>query len=189
MGVLLNVFTSSEAARWAQDSTLQTITEGSLKAVSRPAFTLIDKNAEPEAKKYSASKEVIFQTLSMMAYFALITTVFQKGGYKLLKKMPKFKDYDVLKNINTFEEFGHTFSAYTKGRITTSAKQAEQLEKTKGAMELIKMLGSGIILTILCPFTVTKLVHPIMQALNLEKKGSSKASANFNKKTGLDVKA
>ncbi|MBQ9688227.1 hypothetical protein IJV79_01175 [bacterium] len=165
MGIGLNLITSAEASKWVQDSAFQVLSEGGLKAVGRPAFTLADKNASPEAKKYSASKELIFQTLSMASYFAIITTVFQKLGFKALKNMPKFKDFDALKKIDNFGQFSHTFDAFSKGQIKATAQEAAQLEKTKGGMELIKMAGSGVILTILCPMFVTKLVHPIMNAI------------------------
>ena len=165
MGIGLNIITSPETSKWVQDSAFQVLSEGALKTIGRPAFTLADKSAEPEAKRYSACKEVIFQTLSMVAYFAVITTIFQKLGYKAMKNLPKFKDFEALKDLKKFEDFSHTFDSYVKGKIKTIAKEADQLEKAKGGMELIKMVGSGVILTILCPMFVTKLVHPIMNTI------------------------
>ena len=100
MGLGINVITSNQASKLVQDSAFQVLSEGSLKAVARPAFTLMDKSASPEARKYSATKELIFQSASMAMYFAIITTVFQRGGYKFLKKLPKFKKYDALNGIN-----------------------------------------------------------------------------------------
>lgn len=187
MGIGLNIITSPEASKWVQDSAFQVLSEGALKTVARPAFTLADKSADPEAKKYSACKEVIFQTLSMAAYFAIITTVFQKLGFKALKNMPKFKDYDALKNIKNFEDFSRTFDAYSKGKIWTNAKEAEQLEKAKGGMELIKMIGSGVILTVLCPMFVTKLVHPIMNVI-MPKDGKNVKNAHKEQATDVQPK-
>ncbi len=178
MGIGLNILTSTEASKWVQDSAFQTLSEGSLKAVGRPLFTLNDKSADPEARKYSASKEFIFQTISMAAYFAIITTVFQGMGFKALKKLPKFKDFDAIQKMKNFSEFSHTFDAFSKGKIWTNAKETEQLEKTKGAMELIKIAGSGIILTVLCPMFVTKLVHPIMGLMFKGEKGNNKQAQN-----------
>lgn len=162
MTIGLNILTSPEASKWVQDSAFQVLSEGSLKAVGRPLFTLADKNAAPEAKKYSAAKEFLFQSISMIAYFALITTIVQKGGFHTLKNLPKFKKFDTLKDINSFGDFSHIFNSYQKGLIKTTEKEAKELEQTKGGMELIKMAGSGVILTILCPMLVTKIVHPIM---------------------------
>ena len=57
MGLGLNIITSNEASKWVQDSAFQVLSEGGLKAVARPAFTLVDKSASLDARKYSATKE------------------------------------------------------------------------------------------------------------------------------------
>lgn len=165
MGLGLNIITSNEASKWVQDSAFQVLSEGTLKAVARPAFTLVDKSASLDARKYSATKEFIFQSVSMAMYFAIITTVFQKGGYKLLKSLPKFKKYEALNGINNIKDFTKVYDAFSKGLLSTTAEQATQLQHTKGGMEVIKMIGSGLILTILCPLVVAKMVSPVMKML------------------------
>lgn len=165
MGIGLNVITSNQASKLVQDSAFQVLSEGSLKAVARPAFTLMDSSASIDARKYSATKELIFQSVSMLMYFAIITTVFQKGGYKLLKNLPKFKNYEALKNINNIKDFTKVYDAFSKGLLSTTPEQATQLQHAKGGMEVIKMIGSGLILTILCPLVVAKMVSPIMKML------------------------
>ena len=166
MSIGLNLITSNTASKWVQDSAFQVLSEGTLKAVARPAFTLMDDSASPEAKKYSATKEFIFQSVSMVMYFAIITTVFQKGGYKFLKNLPKFKNYEALNGINNIKDFTKVYDAFSKGLLSTTAEQATQLQHTKGGMEVIKMIGSGLILTILCPLVVAKMVSPVMKAIN-----------------------
>ena len=178
MGIGLNIITSNQASKLVQDSAFQVLSEGSLKAVARPAFTLLDDSASLEARKYSATKELIFQSVSMIMYFAIITTVFQKGGYKFLKKLPKFQKYDALKDINNIKDFTKVYDAFSKGQLTTTAEQAKQLQHAKGGMEIIKMIGSGLILTILCPLLVAKMVSPIMKAL--------KPVENIDEKIDLD---
>ena len=165
MGLGINVITSNQTSKLVQDSAFQVLSEGSLKAVARPAFTLMDKSASPEARKYSATKELIFQSVSMAMYFAIITTVFQKGGYKFLKKLPKFKKYEALNGINNIKDFTKVYDAFSKGQLSTTAEQAKQLQHTKGGMEVIKMIGSGLILTVLCPLVVAKMVSPVMKML------------------------
>lgn len=165
MGLGINIITSNQASKMVQDSAFQVLSEGSLKAVARPAFTLADKSASLEARKYSATKELIFQSVSMLTYFAIITTVFQRGGYKFLKKLPKFKKYDALKGIDNIKDFTKVYDSFSKGQLTTTAEQAKQLQHTKGGMEIIKMIGSGLILTVLCPLAVAKMVSPVMNAL------------------------
>jgi hypothetical protein len=82
-----------------------------------------------------------------------------------LKNLPKFKKYDALKGINNIKDFTKVYDAFSKGLLSTTAEQAKQLQHTKGGMEVIKMIGSGLILTILCPLAVAKMVSPIMKAL------------------------
>jgi len=165
MGLGLNAITSNTASKLVQDSAFQVLSEGSLKAVARPAFTLVDKSASLDARKYSATKELIFQSVSMAMYFAIITTVFQKGGDKLLKKLPKCKMYEALNGINNIKDFTKVYDAFSKGMLSTTAEQAKQLQHAKGGMEVIKMIGSGLILTILCPLVVAKMVSPAMKLL------------------------
>ena len=62
MSIGLNLITSNTASKLVQDSAFQVLSEGSLKAVARPVFTLMDDSASPEARKYSATKEFIFQS-------------------------------------------------------------------------------------------------------------------------------
>lgn len=165
MGLGLNAITSNTASKLVQDSAFQVLSEGSLKAVARPAFTLMDDSASLDARKYSATKELIFQSVSMAMYFAIITSVFQKGGYKFLKKLPKFKNYEALNGINNIKDFTKVYDAFSKGLLSTTVEQAKQLQHAKGGMEVIKMIGSGLILTILCPLVVAKMVSPVMKAL------------------------
>jgi len=165
MGLGLNIITSNQASKLVQDSAFQVLSEGSLKAVARPAFTLVDKSASLDARKYSAIKEFIFQSVSMAMYFAIITTIFQKGGYKFLKKLPKFKKYEALNGIDNIKDFSKVYDTFSKGLLSTTPEQAAQLQHTKGGMEIIKMIGSGVILTILCPLVVAKMVSPVMKML------------------------
>ena len=166
MSIGLNLITSNTTSKLVQDSAFQVLSEGSLKAVARPAFTLMDDSASPEARKYSATKEFIFQSVSMAMYFAIITTVFQRGGYKLLKNLPKFKNYEALKGIDNIKDFTKVYDKFSKGLISTTSEQATQLQHAKGGMEVIKMIGSGLILTILCPLVVAKMVSPVMKMIN-----------------------
>lgn len=166
MSIGLNLITSNTTSKLVQDSAFQVLSEGSLKAVARPVFTLMDDSASPEARKYSATKEFIFQSVSMAMYFAIITTVFQRGGYKFLKNLPKFKNYEALKGIDNIKDFTKVYDAFSTGLLSTTAEQATQLQHAKGGMEVIKMIGSGLILTILCPLVVAKMVSPVMKAIN-----------------------
>ena len=155
MSFVTNVLTSQVSANFVQNSAAQVLSEGCLKAVGRPTFTLMDKTATKEERKYSATREFIYQSLSMLAYFGLIFPV-RNNSYKLLKHFPQLKDCEAVK-AKTNKEFQEQFK-----------KISDDLTKTKikGAQELISIIASGVILAIATPQIVNRLVHPILGAIN-----------------------
>lgn len=52
MGIGLKVITSNEASKWVPDSAFQVLSEGTLKAVGRPVFTMVEKSANLDARKF-----------------------------------------------------------------------------------------------------------------------------------------
>lgn len=173
-----------------QNSVFQVLSEGFLKAGARPVFTLIDKNGTPESRKYSATKELIFQTLSMVFYFAIVMTMVQKGGYRvirqIIKKNPKLAnnpDFEMCLVNKTRKDFldkrQAAVDAVNAAKDTVEKAKAiahkNKFIQTKGVMEFVNILGSGVILTILAPKVVMKMLHPIMGAVDKHQK-SKKAS-------------
>lgn len=182
------LITSNFFSNCVQNSAFQVLSEGSMKAVGRPVFTVFDKHATPEQKKYSALKELTFQVASMALYFAAVMTVVKGGGYKALRKMPVFKDMDVCQKFSKFGGDKGFISAFDgieeqvrKGK-KVDAKTLENFRLTKGAMELITMIGSGVILTILCPMIVSKkLVHPVMEKYEQMQANKKAQTQNIDK--------
>lgn len=158
MPIITNALTSQTAANFVQNSTCQVLSEGCLKAIGRPAFTLMDKTATPQERKYSATKEFLYQSLSMLAYFGLIFPV-RNNTHKLLKYFPQLKDCEAVYAKDN-KEFLKAFDSI-KDEVTKT--------KIKGAQELLSILASGIILTIITPQIVNKIVHPIMKKLDENK--------------------
>lgn len=70
-----------------QNTTAQVSIETGLKAVGRPAFTLADTHVDKETRKYSAVKELLYQTLCLGIYLAVIPVTFKKGGFAIFKKL------------------------------------------------------------------------------------------------------
>lgn len=161
MSLGINFITSPKFANMVQNSTFQVASEGCLKAVGRPTFTLMDKTAQPKERKYSAAKEFLYQSLSMASYFALIFPI-RKNSFKLLKHFPQLKDLDITK-AKTSQEFAKELS----NMPNTLAKT-----KIKGAQELISIIASGVILAVITPQIATKLTHPILNKLISNKKDS-----------------
>jgi hypothetical protein len=158
MSIIINGLTNPAAANFVQNSTFQVLSEGCLKAVGRPAFTLMDKTATQEERKYSATKEFLYQSLSMCAYFGLIFPI-RNNSYKLLKHFPQIKDCEALK-AKTHKEFLQKFDSI-KDELTKT--------KIKGAQELLSILASGVILTMITPQLVNKIIHPIMEKMEEKK--------------------
>ncbi len=161
MSLGINFITSPKFANMVQNSTFQVASEGCLKAVGRPAFTLMDKTAQIEERKYSAAKEFLYQSLSMASYFALIFPI-RKNSFKLLKHFPQLKDLEITK-AKTSQEFAKKLSEMSNNLAKT---------KIKGAQELISIIASGVILAIITPQVATKLTHPILNKLTSNKKDS-----------------
>ena len=155
MSLIVNFLTSPQAADFVQNSTCQVLSEGCLKAVGRPTFTLLDKTATKEQRKYSATKELLYQSFSMAAFFALIFPI-KKNTFRLLKFFPQLKDCDVI-NAKTIKEYQEKLKQVTDKKMLT---------KIKGANELMSIIASGIILAVITPQIVTRLVHPIMNKLS-----------------------
>ena len=159
---MLSIMSSPIFSDAVQNSVFQVMSEGSIKAVARPLFTLVDKNSTPEARKYSAIKEFIFQVLSLAFYFALVTPIVQKGGYKMIRKLsknnPKFAECQKHLNLKSFLD--------ARKAAKTDAEKAKFIYP-KGAIETVNIAGSGIILTVLAPQFVNKLLlHPIMKSID-----------------------
>lgn len=158
MSLIVNALTSANAANFVQNSTAQVLSEGCLKAVGRPLFTMVDKTASKEERKYSATKEFLYQSMSMAAYFALIFPI-RKNSFRLLKYFPQLKDCEVAKASN-LEQFKKSFNNISDELTKT---------KIKGAQELISIIASGAILAIAAPQLVNRVVHPVMERLDKKK--------------------
>ena len=89
MSMFVNLITSNAFQTIAQNTDACVKIETGLKAVGRPAFTLIDKNTDKETRKYAATKELLYQLLCFGIYVAVIPPVFKNGGFKLFQKIFK----------------------------------------------------------------------------------------------------
>lgn len=104
--------------------------ETGLKAVGRPLFTLVDKNADKETRKYSAAKELLYQILCLGIYLAIIPPVFKKGGFKLVKKF--------CEKANGAEEFLVKLSS-KQGKTPIKNCKVSDFKSEKGVLEIHKL--------------------------------------------------
>ena len=87
----------------------------------------------------------------------------KKNSYKLLKKFPQFDKY--LDDNNIKNVLNAKNSAEYKNLLANISNK-EFLTKAKGAQELISIITSALILTVVTPQIVNRIVHPIMDKFN-----------------------
>lgn len=172
----ISFLTNPNVAGFVQNSSAQVLSEGCLKAVGRPVFTLMDKTADENQKKYSATKEFIYQSLSMLSYFLLIFPI-KNNSHKLLKKFPQLKNYN--KENSSLKATSKEIEQVLNAKDNNAYKQClskitdkEFVTKVKGAQELMSIVASGVILAVVAPRVVNNLVHPIMDKVFKNNKSS-----------------
>ncbi len=107
INLMANALTSNTIQTIAQNTDACVKIETGLKAVGRPAFTLIDKNTDKETRKYAASKELLYQLLCFGIYLAIIPPIFKEGGFKLAKKIFKNEALPNFKNAKQMLAYHH----------------------------------------------------------------------------------
>jgi len=180
-----SLLNNQRLANIAQNTMYAVGIETALKAIGRPAFTLADKNTDSETKKYSATKEFLYQVLCFGIYMSVIPW-FKKGGYHAAKRIFKdnkavidaFKEFDSKKIITkkngktkTIKGYDHFMHDYTQHKMNfEDEKITDAMHKIKGTIEGVSIIGSIIGLTVLAPLISHKIIHPVMSFIGLEKK-------------------
>lgn len=147
-----------------------------IKAVGRPAFIYADKKLDPEAKKYTAGKEFLYQILCLGLTFAMIMPS-QRIGFAAAKKhltkftelsgIKKFKDFEIVaKDMDELSQDAKNLLGINK--LQDESKKA--LKQVKGGVELGSFVSSILGLTIIAPLISHKILHPVMNYLGMEKK-------------------
>src|SRR5574344_824619 len=169
-----------------------------VKAAVRPAVIYKDKHADTATKKYTASKEFIYQVLCLGVALSIVP-LFRKGGFELAKKALKDidnqNDINVIKdtfvktvknkakgknidaklskikdtNLENFEQ--NLFDGFYKAAKTTeniSDKTKEMVTRVHGGQILGEFVGSILGLTILAPLLSMVVLHPILKAFGVE---------------------
>lgn len=114
-----------------QNTTAQVSIETGLKAVGRPLFTLADKHADKETKKYSATKELLYQILCLGIYLLVIPPIFKRGGFKIFQKLCNKIDGD---KAGKGAEF---LKEITKGKVSKCA--VNEFKNEKGLLAMFKL--------------------------------------------------
>lgn len=182
ISAIQNFITSPAIFNATQSTVTQVTTETCLKAVGRPTFILADKQIDPQTKKFSATKEFLYQITCLAIYLAAITPLCKKGAFAIAKKAYKnepvfkaFKDSNEFMNFHKLEEaqkveklkeMSKTLKngdAFTRETIN---QDSENL--ARGVVEAGSMFGSVAGLAILAPIVSHPIIHPVMKMIGME---------------------
>ena len=153
--------------------------ETGLKAVGRPGFIVLDNNIDPQTKKYSAMKELLFQLTCLAVSLGVVIPVFKKGSFGIARKL--FKDEAVFKAFKTSDEF-KAFRTLTEDKKLEKLAKINQEKGTafelkdinehlgKGAIEVSSIAGSVLGLSALSPMISRPFVRPVLRLLGMDKK-------------------
>ena len=182
-------------AKWAKGTAITVYFMTGVKAAVRPVFIMGDKkNNDKQAKKYTAVKEVLYQILCLGVAAAMIPFA-ERYGFKLAEKQLgkiaelKNKNITKLEQIDGFKELANLKGFNLKGskkvnafkdlylnetfnETKTLSKEADDaMHVLNGGVETGSFLASILGLTLLAPMISHEILHPIMHALKMDKKG------------------
>lgn len=191
-----NILANPAIYRVSQNTVSQVSVETMLKAAGRPSFILADNNIDKNTKKYSATKEFLYQLICLSLYLALIIPVFKKSAFAMARKVfkdeavlkafetpAKFDEYLKLKDLEKFakiKEINEKLGLKDKDKITKD-KINENLGK--GIIDLSSIIGSVVGLAILSPLISMPLIHPMLKAFGLS---DPKEKVNENAKENVE---
>jgi len=192
-----NVLASDKLSKYATGATATVLIMTGIKAVARPAFIYADNKSDPETKKYTATKEFLYQMLCLGITF-LMLPAFKKLGFKMAENYVK-NDETAAKILEKANEVKSGFlkNIYKSEKISAFANEAKSilnkyketgdksLEHTvnaihagNGGAETGSLVGSVLGLTVLAPMISHEVLHPIMSAIGMDKKQESKPAEN-----------
>lgn len=187
MTMISNILSSPTIYNITQNTGAQVSIETGLKAIGRPGFILIDNNIDPQTKKYSAMKELLFQLTCLVVSLGVVIPVFKKGSFGIARKI--FKDEKVFQAFKTSDEFNKFYKLSKENKLEKLAeinKNSEQkytLEDinehlAKGTIEISSIAGSVLGLSALSPIVSRPFVRPILKALGINNDKEKKEEQN-----------
>jgi len=178
-----NIVSNSSFYEATQNAATQMAIKTGLNAVGRPGFILLDNKIDSHTKKFSSTKEFLYQLACLGIYMTLITLVFQKGGFALAKKLypdeavfkafspSKFERFHKIKD--EAEKVAKFDSLIKKSKTGDTFKRSDISEESEhlahGVFQTSNLIGSVLGLAVIAPLAATKIIHPIMKAIGFDK--------------------
>lgn len=179
-----NIISSPTFYNLTQSTSTQMAIKTSLNSVGRPGFILMDNKIDSHTKKFSATKEFLYQLISLGLYMGIIIPVIKNGSYKLAQKYYKNEAvFKAFKNPSEFKAFkklreesekvaklkelseqSKTGDVFTRENIS-----ADSEDLANGVVETSSLFGTILGLAVIAPLLASKVIHPIMNMLGFSK--------------------
>lgn len=195
--MISSILTSPSVYNITQTTQAQVAIETGLKAVGRPGFIILDNTIDKNTKKYSATKELLYQLTCIGLSLGVVIPVFKKGSFKIARKL--FKDepiFNVFKNSDEFNKFynsGHENRVnnlkdiYAQKSLNYSDQDLQKhIHLAKGMIETTSIVGSVLGLSIMAPLISRPFIRPILSKILPENQDGKTSKQNT---ASLDVQA
>lgn len=195
--MISSILTSPSVYNITQTTQAQVAIETGLKAVGRPGFIILDNTIDKNTKKYSATKELLYQLTCIGLSLGVVIPVFKKGSFKIARKL--FKDepiFNVFKNSDEFNKFynsGHENRVnnlkdiYAQKSLNYSDQDLQKhIHLAKGMIETTSIAGSVLGLSIMAPLISRPFIRPILSKILPENQDGKTSKQNT---ASLDVQA
>ena len=186
IGPIQNIITNPNLFSATQSVATQVTVETGLKAIGRPSFILMDNQIDSQTKKFSSTKEFLYQIICLGIYLGAVIPVFKKGAYSMAKKM--YPDEAIFKAFKASDDAMNFIKTKPEKRadiiaeINKTLKDGEKPYKTEdmntnlanGIIQGSSILGSVTGLAIVAPIVSHPLIHPILKTVGLTKHEETK---------------
>lgn len=193
-----NLISNPTLYNMTQSTITQVTTETCLKAVGRPAFILMDKNIDNQTKKYSSTKEFLYQLTCLGIYLAAVMPLLRKCTFaaarKLYKNEPVFQAFKNSGDFLNYHKLDEAGKIAKLNEINKTLKSGDKFVKeninenfAKGLIEISSIVGSVTGLAIIAPIASHPLIHPILKVLGMDKKEDKKDQAEQNQPSQVNA--
>ncbi|HCB11558.1 MAG TPA: hypothetical protein DEO94_05415 [Cyanobacteria bacterium UBA11991] len=172
LNTIQRILSNPKAAAFAQNTVCAIAVETTLKATGRPLFIYHDKNANPQSKKYAATKEFLYQSFCLGLYLGFINPI-KKFVYDKMSKWQAGKDPENKRKIDLYNAFQYKIGKAPdkESKKALEAKLGELLHTNKdyrfgkGLKELSAIVSTVFILAGCAPVLSQIILHPVMDLI------------------------